>query len=222
MKKTFHISFFLLLTLTLAACTGNATPASGTSTDTQFDPNTRELPLAMRLAIGTLKLEETEFAVASDQATELLPLWQVLNNLSNSDSAAPEEVTAVTEQIQETMTAEQLKAIDELELTPQDIFATMQELGLVNAPPVNASGTPQAGGNFRNGQGAGGGFVPGDAPPGGGPGGGGPGGFGGEVSPEQMATAQARRAEGGGGFGNRMLAPLVEAVIELLETKAGS
>ena len=63
-------------------------------------------------------------------------------------------------------------------------------------------------------------FQPGGGPPGGGPGGG----FGGEgLDPEQIATAQARRAEGGGaGFGNRMVTPLVEAVIELLESKTGS
>jgi hypothetical protein len=179
------------------------------------------------LAIGTLKLEATEYAVASDQATELLPLWQVLNSLSSSDTAAPEELTAITEQIQETMTAEQLQAIEEMGLTQEDMFATMQDLGLVNAPQANVEGTPQPGAGFGGGQGQGpdGGFVPGGAPPGGGPGGGeGPGGgFGGQgLTQEQIATAQARRAEGGGGFGNRMLTPLVEAVIKLLESKADS
>jgi hypothetical protein len=150
----------------------------------------------------------------------------VLNSLSSSDTAAPEELTAITEQIQETMTAEQLQAIEEMAITSEDMFATMQELGLVNAPQVNASGTPQPGSGFGGGQGQGpgGGFVPGGAPPGGGPPDGGPGGGGGGqgLTQEQIATAQARRAEGGGGFGNRMLTPLVEAVIELLESKAGS
>jgi hypothetical protein len=225
MKKALLIYILLISTMMLSACGGNAASASGTSTETQLDPNARELPLSTKLAIGTLKLEGTEFAVASDQAAELLPLWQVLNNLSSSDSAAPEETTAISEQIQETMTVEQLAAIEAMSLTGEDIFATMQELGLANAPQVNASGTPQAGGNFRGGQGPEGGFPPDDAPQGGGAGGGaGPGGgFGsGDVSPEQIATAQARRAEGGGGFGNRMLTPLLEAVIELLESKAGN
>jgi len=225
MKKTIFLP--MILTFLLAACSGNAVPAPDTSTDMQMDSNARELPLSTKLAIGTLKLEGTEFAVASDQAADLLPLWQVLNNLDSSDSAAPEEVTAITEQIQETMTPEQLAAIDDMNLTGESIFATMQELGLVNAPQANASGTPQAGAGFGGGQGQGpgGGFVPGGAPPGGGPGGGeGPGGgFGGQgLNPEQIATAQARRAEGGAGFGNRMLTPLVEAVIKLMESKAGS
>lgn len=217
MKKTLLISLLLALSLSLAACGGNAALASETNTGTQVDPNARELPLSTKLAIGTLKLEGTEYAVASDQATDLLPLWQVLNNLSSSDSAAPEEVAAITEQIQETMSEEQIQAINAMGLTSEDIFATMQELGLASVAQVNASGTPQAGAGFGGGQGSEGGSVPGGAPPGGGPGGG----FGGgDISPEQMATAQARRAEGGAGFGNRMLTPLVEAVIDLLESKA--
>ena len=210
MKKIIFLT--LILTLLLTACGGSTETASSTNTDTQFDPNSRELQLSTQLAIGTLKLKETDYAVASDQAAELLPLWQVLNSLSTSDSAAPEEVTAITEQIQETMTPEQLQAIEAMELTGEDIFTTMQELGLTNAQ-VNAEGTPQAGG-FGGRQGAGGGGFPGGGPPGGGPGGQ-------EISPEQIATAQARRAENGGGaFGNRMMTPLVQAVIDLLESKA--
>jgi hypothetical protein len=221
MKKSLLIFLLLALSLTLAACGGNAASTTGTSTSTQLDQNARELPLSTKLAIGILKLEGTEFAVASNQAADLLPLWQVLNTLSASDSAAPDEIAAVTQQIQETMTSEQLTAIDKMGLTGEDSFAIMQELGLVDAPQVNASGTPQAGGGFGGGQGSGGGFpggVPGSGPGGdGGPGGG----LGGqEISPEQMATAQARRAENGGGSSNRMLTLLVQAVIDLLESKA--
>jgi hypothetical protein len=172
------------------------TPPGNTDAGFQSDSNARELPLSTKLALGTLKLEGTELAVASEQAADLLPLWQVLNTLSASDSAAPDEIAAVTQQIQETMTSEQLTAIDKMGLTSEDSFAIMQELGLVDAPQVNASGTPQAGGGFGGGQGFGEGFPGGDPGGGGGPGGG----LGGqEVSPEQMATAQARRAENGGG-----------------------
>ena len=229
MKKTIFLT--LILTLLLAACGGTAetVPSAGSAetapnTDSSsetvqdgenspsFDIGSQELPLSSALAIGMLKLEETDQAVAPDQAADLLPLWQVLNSLSTSDTAAPEETEAILEQIQETMTDEQLAVIEAMELTGEDIFATMQELGLTNVQ-VNAEGTPQAGG-FGSGQRPEGGF------PGGGPGrSDGPGGGGGEISPEQMATAQARRAEGSGGFGNRLMTPLVEAVIELLESK---
>lgn len=218
MKKLLFILLFL--TLTLTACGSQTNPADNQSNTVQVDPNTRELPLSTKLAIGTLKLEGTDLAVASDQAADLLPLWQVFSSLSSSDTAAPEEVTAITEQIQESMTSEQLSAIDDMNLSGQDIFSSMQELGLVNAPQVNASGTPQAGRNFDGGQRPEGGFPPGSFPGGGN----GPGGdFSGQgLSQEQIATAQARRAEGGGNFGNRMLTPLVEAVIKLLESKTGS
>jgi hypothetical protein len=215
MKKNIFLT--LIVTLLLTACGGGVATSQSTDNGTQFDPTARELPLSTKLAIGTLKLEGTDNAVASDQAADLLPLWQVLNTLSSSDNASQEEITAVIEQIQGTMTPEQLQAIDDMGLTGQDIFTAMQELGLVQAPQVNAEGTPQANGGFRGGQGPGGDF------PGGGPGGGnggrnGPDGQG--FSPEQIATAQARRTQNGGGFSNRMMTPLVEAVIKLLESKA--
>jgi len=225
MKKT--IFFTLILTLLLTACGGNTEPTTGTDNGTQSDPNSQDLPLATKLAVGTLKLEGTELAVAPDQAANLLPLWQVFNNLSSSDTAAPEEITAITAQIQETMTPEQMQAIEGMGLTNQDIFASMQELGISNAPQASADGTPQAGNGFRGGQGPGGDFA-GGAPPGGANGGGGPGGGGfsggGQgLSQDQIATAQARRTENGGaGFGNRTMTPLVEAVITLLEAKTGS
>ena len=210
MKKTIVLA--LILTLLLAACGGSVETDTTAENVEQFDPNSFELPLSSTLAIGTLKLEETDQAIAPDQAADLLPLWQVLNSLTTSDTAAPEEIEAILEQIQETMTDDQMTAIEAMELTREDIFNTMQELGIKFG---SGEGRPEDSGT---GQGPGGGGFPGGGPPGGGPGGGG--GFGGgEISPEQMATAQARRAEGGGGFGSRMMAPFIPAVIELLEAK---
>lgn len=208
MKKTIFLT--LILTLLLAACGGSAETASSADDGVEFDPNSMELSLSSTLAIGTLKLEETDQAVASDQAADLLPLWQVLNSLTTSDTAAQEEIDAIIEQIQDTMTTEQLAAIEAMGLTRENTTATMQELGLTTGPQVNAEGTPQPGTGFGGGQGSGSG-IPGGS--------GGPGRGGGEFTPEEMATAQARRAEGGDNFGNRMLASLVPAVIELLESK---
>lgn len=221
MKKL--LFFTLTLTLLLVACGGSTEIATPEDPAAQFDPNIRELDLSTKLALGTLKLDNTDLAIASDQAADLLPLWQVLSSMSGSETASQVEIEALIRQIQDTMTPEQIAAIEDMNLTQADIFATMQELGLANAPQVNAQGTPQAGG-FGNGQRRNGdipeGGFPGGGPPDGGPGGG----FGGEgLSPDQIATAQARRAEnGGGGFGNRLMTPLVEAVINLLESKTGS
>lgn len=205
---------FLTLILLLTACGGSTGETTTSDPAGELDPNAGELPLSTKLAIGTLKLEETEYAIPADQAADLLPFWQVLRSLTNSDTAAPEEIEAIIEQIQETMTPEQMDAIQAMNLTREDIFASMQELGLVNAPQVNVQGTPQAGEGFRGGQGPGG-----DFPPGGGPGGGRPGGGGQEISPEQIATAQARRAENGTRMNTRLLSVLIEPVIELLEEK---
>ncbi len=226
MKKLLFLT--LTLTLLLAACGGSAETATPEDPAAQFDPNIRELDLSTKLALGTLKLDNTDLAIASDQAADLLPLWQVLSSMSGSETASQVEIEALIRQIQDTMTPEQIAAIEDMNLTQADIFATMQELGLANAPQVNAQGTPQAGGNFGNGQRPSGGFSGGRTEGGfsGGPPGGGPGGdFGRQnLSPDQIATAQARRASGGngGGFGNRMTTPLVEAVIKLLESKTGS
>ena len=215
MKKTIFLT--LILTLLLAAC-GNSTESTTTADSAaQFDPASQELGLSTQLALGTLKLEGTDQAIAPDQAAELLPLWQVLNSLSGSESASQAEIEALIQQIQDTMPPEQMAAIENMNLTRADIFATMQDLGLMETQ-VNAEGTPQAGG-FSGGRPEG--EIPGS---GGGPGmgqGGGPGsGMGGaEISPEQMATAQARRAENGGGMNTRLLTPLIQAVIDLLESK---
>ncbi len=222
MKKDL-ITTLTLLVLTLAACgtSNNADPAS------QNNPSTGELPATTRLVIGTLKLDETEYAVTAEQAAELLPLWQVYQSLSASDTAAQEEIDALIEQIEETMTPEQAEAIAAMQLTQEDVFAVMQEQGLTFGPE-NGAELPQGGGE-------GGGFAPpgdgGFAPPGGGaPGGGGggggfPGGNGQGLSPDQIATAQAAREAGGaggpGGF-NRTPAPLIEALIKSLKDKAGS
>ena len=212
MKKRLFLA--LILTLLLAACGGSAEQNTSPENVESFDPNSFELPLSSTLALGTLKLEETDQAVAPDQAADLLPLWQVLNSLTNSDTAAQEEIDAIVGQIQDTMTGKQMAAIEAMELTREDVFTTMQELGLM--PEFSEGESPTEGFGGGQGPGGGGGFPGGGQGAGGGPGGG-PGGQ--EISPEQMATAQARRAENGGGFGNRLTTPLIEAVIELLESK---
>jgi len=220
MKNKLIFTLLLMPMLLLAAC-GTTTP--NTTSTAQGNANTQELPLSTKLAIGTLKLEGTTSAITPAQAKDLLPLWQVYSSLITSDTAAQEEKDALAQQIQETMTAEQIKAIEALNLTQRDVFASMQELGI--APQFGANGTTQQNGNTTRGNGQNGNFPPGGFP-GGGPGGPGGGGFGGngtQLNPEQIATAQARReanGNGGGGFNNnRLLTPLIGAVIKLLESK---
>lgn len=216
MKSKIILPLFLISIFLLSAC-GGATTATA-----QGNANQQGLPLSEKLAIGTLKLEGTGSAISAKQAADLLPLWQVYSSLITSDTAAQEEKDALAEQIQETMSSDQVKGIEAMNLSQRDVFASMQQLGITTSQ-VSANGTPQpnGGGAFPGGGqfiGGGGAFPGGGNFTGGGNRNGG--GNGTQLSPQQIATAQARRAANGGGFNNnRLLTPLVEAVIKLLESK---
>ncbi len=211
MKRTIMIA--IILTLLLTAC--------GTSGGEQAGPQSSgSLPPMTQLIIGTMKLAGTPNEITKDQATELLTLWQVYGQLISSDTAAQAEVDGLTKQINEAMTADQRKAIEAMKLTPQDMSAFMQDQGTGPA----ASGTSERPGNTSGqsrGGGQGGGF------PGGGPGGGMPpggmpdmgGGMQGGPSASQTpsATRQARS-----GDMNRVPTPLLEALIQYLQNKAGA
>ncbi len=226
--KKIVFSVFVILMLTLTAC-GSASNGTQQAASTQQDGS---LPIQEQVLIGTFKLEGTPQAVTAQQAAQLLPLWQVYKDLSGSDTAAQEEIDGLIQQIQDTMTPEQMQAIAAMNITRQDMFTVMQDQGI-----AQAGGQSQRNGSRSNGQsGNGGGFVPPEGgPPGGfaggfGGGGGGGGGFNGgggqggrSFTPEQIATAQAARGGGGGSFGfNRIPSGLIDALIQLLQTKAGS
>lgn len=219
MKKTTLI-LLMILTLTLTAC-GGASDSPQADPDLLNDSYENALPIPSQLLIGTFQLESTDLAVTPEQAANLIPLWQVLQSLSESDSAAQEETDALIKQIQETMTPEQIQSIKEMQLTPADMFTALQEQGIVSEDePVFLSGDgeiplpPPGGGD------GGGGDVISIGPGGGPPGGGGPGG--GQdlgLSPDQIATAQASGVE----RRVNMVPPmLISALIEFLQEKAGS
>lgn len=218
MKKTTLVILAVLI-LTLTACGSTVTANDPSSQGVTF---AGELPATTQLLLGTLKLDETEDAVTPEQATELLPLWQTLQVLSESDTAAQQETEALITQIQETMTAEQMRAITDMNLTRADVMTTMQEQGLTMG--AGGQNTTSQDGNSSNSTnrnfGPAGGMPPPDERgfPGDGPGMG-PGGQSQNLSADQIATAQAARQAGGG----TMIPPsLINAVIEYLQGKAGS
>ena len=221
MKKTIFVLTILAGLSVLVAC------ARTTATQPQNGPGGNSAPLstATQLVVGTFKLEGTDLAVTSAQATQLLPLWQTLKELSNSNTAANEEINAVVDQIKGIMTAQQMDKITALKLTQQDVMSQMSQAG-VSPNGANATTTPMALNGFRSGNnsqgGAGGGAG---GPPAGGPqGGGAPGGgmpFGGGIDPGVMGgpggastTPQAVRK-----MPNQVPAPLLNALIELLQKK---
>ncbi|NKQ34702.1 MAG: hypothetical protein HF973_03705 [Chloroflexi bacterium] len=100
------------------------------------------LPIRTQLILGTMKLEDTDLAVTPEQAAELVILWQASAALSRSGTGATEEVTAVINQIQDTMTPAQISAIAAMQLTRGDIQTLAQELGVSSG----GDGTGQGGG----------------------------------------------------------------------------
>ena len=141
--KTNLLILFTLVSIVaslLVGCSEEVTSTTSTNSS---------ISTATKLALGTLKLEGTTIAVARDEASELLPLWQAYLSLSNSDTVSQVELDALVNQIQGVMTAEQVMAIDELKLIDQSLTELMQTLG--NSPSFsapastpNASGLPQA------------------------------------------------------------------------------
>jgi hypothetical protein len=150
-------------------------------------------------------------------AAELLPLWRVAQSLINSDTAAALEIEAVYNQIQDTMTPDQISAIVEMELTEQSLTTLMEEgaldIGRGGFAGGRGAGLSEESTAPGGGLGPGGGFL--GSRPGEGPGGGLPEGF----DPEVMATRQAQFAEGG--TGRLMEVGLIVAVIRTLEAKTG-
>jgi hypothetical protein len=221
MKKVLFILTVFVLLFMLVACgkTSSQTTQVGASTS---------LSTATELLVGTFKLEETDLAVTSDQAKQLLPLWMMLQSLSTNSTAATEEIQAVVDQIKSTMTSDQMDAITAMALTQSDVLALMSQngasanrSGAASTPPA-LDGLPEIGdipsGGFPSG---------GEAPPGGRPsGGGGPpvGGFpsGGDDtgmadgSTGMSTTPQAVRSNG---MADQVPAPLLNALIELLQKK---
>ena len=189
----------IVAALVLTACTSGNSSTSSSSTKAD------SMASAMKLALGTLKLEGTEQAVDSQAAAQLLPLWQLLDELDNNASAAPAEFTAVTEEIQMTMTPAQIKAIEAMELTQADVVATSNGSG---STTVTTSATPSAGGQNIS---AGAAPLMGGGAPGGGmpPDGGGP-----------MPGGNAQSSASSSKTSSTSQPTLIKQVIRLLENKA--
>ena len=122
MKKWMAVSIVIGLVLALAACGSSQTATAPAATS-----NT--LPLEGRLLVGTLKLESTSLAITADQAGQLLPLWETLQSLASSGTAASQEVDAVVSQIESTLSAQQLSSITDMNLTQQDLALAIANTG---------------------------------------------------------------------------------------------
>ncbi|NOR84155.1 MAG: hypothetical protein GQ526_11755 [Ardenticatenales bacterium] len=214
MKKVTIVLSSLMLVLLLAACGSSAEVDSSAPTEEARlnDEYADALLVPAQLALGSLNLEGTQLTIDAAQAAGLLPLWQVYQSMSGSETAATAELTAMLNQLQDTMTAEQIAAITAMKLTAEDTTAWMEKTGQeIGVGGKWGGGEPPAGGGERTG-----------GAPGGGPGGGAPGIGTGQPSDDTRAT---RAAELGGSeddltaaFMNRAL---VGALIQSLQGKTG-
>lgn len=206
MNKKILITTLLLITLLLSAC-GSAAATTGADTTAAATPASAQIPRSTELLVGTLSLDGTGQQVTPEQAAELLPLWKLLKSLSASDTAAQAEIDSLAGQIESAMTGEQLAAIQAMQLTSESTFTLMQDLGVTSGAQdgsaagsgAGVSGTPPEGGM---GPGAGAGPGSGEEAA--------------SMSPEQIATAQAARAERMGG-GTGIPTALLDALIAYLE-----
>jgi hypothetical protein len=113
------------------------------------------------LLVGTLKLDNTDQAVSADEAAKLLPLWQAYRSLSSSQTAAEAEVDALLNQIQTTMTTEQVQKIKGMNLTDTDMMDLMQSMGGGMGPQGTPNPKSTPGADFPSG-----GFPSGNPPSG--------------------------------------------------------
>jgi hypothetical protein len=189
-------------------------PPGKTRDELRVDFAESALPPASQLVLGTLMLEDTEYTVDPELAPYLVPYWKLYRSLLESDTTAQEELDALINEVQEVMDADQVNYIASLELTQEDLMTYLNESGIMeNMQPEGAE------------EGEGPGFMRPDGMPEGMRPGGGQGGQGGMegMDPEMMATMEAKREEmGGKGMQSRMLVPLIDALVDLLEGKAGS
>lgn len=237
MKKLILILLSLSVILLLTACGEASSETNPENADANSaDGRSFATRPEMKLMLGTVKLEETDQAIDSSQAAELLPLWKALRSLVNSDTAAQAEIDAIINQIQETMTPEQMAAIDAMNLTMQDFASVSEILGIElgtgggqfgeMTPEMQATMEAMRESSEFPGEGE---FSDGGEFPGGGPGFGGGQGLGGGQEPGSdfdgagmdPSARETAMAESGGTFdrGFGINTQLLDAIIEFLEAK---
>ncbi|MBI3174503.1 MAG: hypothetical protein HYZ25_12330 [Chloroflexi bacterium] len=214
MKKLTLLSLTILVVL-LSACSAQ-TP--------QAVPAQTELSTESKLIVGTFKLDGTDQAITKDQAKQLVILWQVYQEISQSDTAAQEEVDGLLKQIEGTMTDAQMQAINGLSLSQRDVMSLMQEKGLMgNLPQMSNSSSSSSSSGSGSTAGAGGppdgggGMMGAGGPPDGGFGGGG---FGGGESANRSSSSSSSSSSSTQ-TRTSPTSQLLNALIEYLQGVAG-
>jgi hypothetical protein len=203
MKKLLPL-LLIVLTIVLSACSNSSASTTLASTE-------NGLPIAAQLAVGTLKLAGTNQAVTAEQAEVLVVYWETYKQLTQSETAAQAEYDGLIAQIEETLSAEQLQAITEMNITQQDVFASMQGVTVTTSSSSTVSASSRSAGDGT--MPAGGPPADGGAPPDGGM----PADMAGAAS--SSGTDQTQRSQAGASMEATAGVPsaLIEAVIQSLQ-----
>jgi hypothetical protein len=145
-KRTAIISTFLTLVVILSACSGT-TSANSASKSQQI--NLTSLTLQNKLGFGILKLEGTSQAVTTSQASTLLPLWMAVKSLNSSNMTSPAEMAALYQQIEDSLTTAQVKAIQNLSLTQTELNTMIQQQRTVTGTSARSSSSSSSS-NFQS------------------------------------------------------------------------
>jgi len=207
MKKWLLISIMISLVLAITAC-GSSQSSNASATATTA------LSQEEQLLVGTIKLESTDLAVSTDQAKELLPLWETLQSMASSGTAASQEVDAVVSQIESTMSSEQISSITAMNLTQQDLQTAAVDTGTSLTASITTSTTNTSSLQSQAGAGApGGGNPPADMGSGMPPSSGNQ-----SVVQTQTSTTQAISSQASGNT-NQVATALINTLVTLLQKK---
>ena len=209
MKKWMFVTIIVSLVLALTACgsTQNTNTAATASTT---------LSQEGQLLVGTFKLEDTSLAISSKQAGTLLPLWETLESLASSNTAASQEVDAVVSQIESIMSSQQVSSITAMKLTQKDLATAALDTGTASTTTSSASTVKTSAAQIQAGAGAAaGGNPPSDM------GGGMPGATDVQsASQAQTGTSQAA-ATPSTGTTDQVSAAMIKALVTLLQKRIG-
>lgn len=235
MKKIMSITVLSILALAVTACGASAGSSQSNLASAASGANTGALnsaptggtpasgPSALQLAAGMLKLEGTSNAVTSQQAAQLLPLWESLQQMESTaapqsgsqgapqgtpgprpNPAMMQQIGAQVALIQTAMTPAQIQEIAAMNLSRQDISTVFQQAGITLGGPGQ--------GGFRPGGGT---FTPPQGTP---PAARTPGAFQASGGPGTSGNFSGGRQ----GFGSFVPPSVVAGIIQFLQTKAAS
>lgn len=202
MKKLVFVTILISLVLALSACGSSQTATATAATSTTLSEEGQ-------LLVGTFKLENTSLAITSTQASSLLALWETLESLATSNTAASQEVDAVVSQIESTMSTQQVSSITAMKLTQSDLAATALNTGTAATSASSSSAAKTS--STQQQAGGPGGNPPSDI-----------GAMPGVQSTGQIQTGTAQSAAAQSTLTtSQVSAAMIKAVVELLQKKVG-